>query len=43
VLLGCRYGSGLVLNGKIDFQHMMRSLLAVTMSAQSLGQNTSFL
>eukprot|EP00624_Nannochloropsis_granulata_P000268 evm.model.NODE_10956_length_5400_cov_26.711296.1 len=42
------YGSTLVLDSPAEergsaFQHMLRSLMAVTMSAQSIGQNTSFL
>ncbi|KAM3576986.1 hypothetical protein VYU27_001127 [Nannochloropsis oceanica] len=42
------YGSTLVLDSPVEergsaFQHMLRSLMAVTMSAQSIGQNTSFL
>ena len=42
------YGSTLVLDSPPEdrgsaFQHMLRSLMAVTMSAQGIGQNTSFL
>jgi hypothetical protein len=36
------YGAGLVLDGKATFVKMFRSLLAVTTSAQSVGENSSF-
>jgi len=37
------YGAKLVLAGETTFERMLRSILAVTMSSQGLGQNSSFL